>query len=266
MRADLTARALRLIADGAVDTDGVGGLAKRLAVSERHLHRQLVEEVGAGPLMLARTRRAQTARLLIESTTLPLTDIAFTAGYSSVRQFNDSMREAFGCTPSALRAGRPSRSGPPGTGAIVLRLALRPPYDAGALLGWLRSRAVHGIEQVDDTGYRRTIRLPRTSGVLELVPDGDHSDDAARRRRRSSTSPAAVARTRALADLDADPDAVGEVLAEDPLLRPLVAARPGLRVPGHVDGFELGCRAVLGQQVSVAGARTLLRPAGGRGG
>ncbi|HEY2176361.1 MAG TPA: AlkA N-terminal domain-containing protein [Mycobacteriales bacterium] len=256
VRADLTARALRLIAEGAVDTDGVGGLAQRLAVSERHLHRQLVGEVGAGPLMLARTRRAQTARLLVESTDLPLTDIAFTAGYASVRQFNDSIREAFGCTPSALRAGASARSAPAGTGAIVLRLALRRPYDAVSLLGWLKSRAVAGIEQVDDTSYRRTIRLPRTSGVLELVPDGDHLTMRLAVDELVDLT-AAVARARALADLDADPDAVGLVLRADPLLRPLVDARPGLRVPGHVDGFELACRAVLGQQISVAGARTM---------
>lgn len=256
VRADLVGRALRLIADGAVDADGVGGLARRLAVSERHLHRLLMAEVGAGPLALARTRRAQTARLLVDSTALPLTDIAFTAGYASVRQFNDSMREAFGCTPSALRARTRAATGP-ATGAVTLRLSLRPPYDAAAWLDWLKSRAVPGVEEIADGTYRRTIRLPRTAGIVELTPYEDHMalrlaiDDL-------SDLAVAVGRCRALGDLDADPAAVADVLSADPVLASLVAARPGLRVPGHVDGFELACRAVIGQQISVAGARTLL--------
>ncbi len=258
VRADLAARALRLIADGVVDSGGVAGLAKRLAVSERHLHRLLVAEVGASPLALARTRRAQTARLLIDSTDLPLTDIAFTAGYSSVRQFNDSIREAFGGTPSSLRsADRRRNQVGPATGAIMLRLALRPPYDAEAWLSWLASRAVPGIEELTPTSYRRTLALPRTTGVIELTPDTDH---LSLRLSAESFADLAVAvnRSRALGDLDADPAMVNDVLGADPLLAPLVAARPGLRVPGHVDGFELACRAVIGQQISVAGARTML--------
>jgi AraC family transcriptional regulator of adaptative response / DNA-3-methyladenine glycosylase II len=258
IRADLAGRALRLIADGVVDDSGIGGLAKRLSVSERHLHRLLVAEVGAGPLALARTRRAQTARLLIDSTPLPLTDIAFTAGYSSVRQFNDSIREAFGCTPSYLRersAREPSAG--PATGAIVLRLALRPPYDGAAWLAWLAARAVPGLEELTDTSYRRSIRLPRSIGIIELTPGEDHVS-----LRLSAETLAdlavAVSRSRALGDLNSDPETVAEVLGLDPLLAPAVAAHPGLRVPGHVDGFELSCRAVIGQQITVAGARTLL--------
>jgi len=257
VRADLAGRALRLIADGVADDAGIGGLAKRLAVSERHLHRLLVAEVGASPLALARTRRAQTARLLIDSTALPLTDIAFTAGYSSVRQFNDSFREAFGCTPSELRARSGHRPGGAATGAIVLRLAVRQPYDGPAWLAWLRSRAVSGIEELTESTYRRTIRLPRTTGIIELTPADDH---VAMRLSVDSLADLAVAvsRSRALGDLDADPETVAETLRLDPLLAPLIAARPGLRVPGHVDGFELACRAVIGQQISVAGARTML--------
>jgi AraC family transcriptional regulator of adaptative response / DNA-3-methyladenine glycosylase II len=256
IRADLAGRALRLIADGVVDDAGIGGLAKRLAVSERHLHRLLVAEVGAGPLALARTRRAQTARLLIDSTELPLTDIAFTAGYSSVRQFNDSIREAFGCTPSSLRrTGTPA--GGAATGAIVLRLALRPPYDGVAWLSWLAARAIPGVDEVTGTSYRRGIALPRTTGVIELTPGQDHM---ALRLSADNLADLAVAvsRSRALGDLDSDPQTVTEVLGADPVLAPLVAAHPGLRVPGHVDGFELACRAVIGQQITVAGARTLL--------
>lgn len=254
-RADLTGRALRLIADGVADEDGVAGLAARLAVSDRHLHRLLVAEVGAGPLMFARSRRAQTARTLIESTRMPFGDVAFAAGYASIRQFNDSMRAAFGCTPSELRAGRRAEL-PTGSGPIVLRLALRPPYDGDAWLRWLRGRAVPGVEEVGDSAYRRAIRLRRGVGIVELEPAADHL------RMRLAVEDlrdlaAAVARCRALADLDADPVAITEALSVDPLLRPLVTARPGLRVPGCTDGFELASRAVLGQQVTVGGARTL---------
>lgn len=255
VRADLASRALRLIADGVVDDAGVGGLAQRLAVSERHLHRLLVAEVGASPLALARTRRAQTARLLVESTDLSITDIAFTAGYSSVRQFNDSFREAFGCTPSELRARSTKRIA--SSGAIALRLALHPPYDGDSWLSWLKSRAVTGIEEVSETTYRRTIRLPRTTGVIELTPAADHM---AMRLSVDSLADLAVAvsRCRVLGDLDADPETVATVLTQDPLLAPAVEKLPGLRVPGHMDGFELACRAVIGQQISVAGARTML--------
>jgi AraC family transcriptional regulator of adaptative response / DNA-3-methyladenine glycosylase II len=255
IRADLAARALRLIADGVVDDDGVGGLAHRLAVSERHLHRLLVAEVGASPLALARTRRAQTARLLVESTDLPITDIAFTAGYSSVRQFNDSVREAFGCTPSELRTRSTKRIA--SSGAITLRLALHPPYDGDSWLAWLKSRAVASIEDISDTTYRRTIRLPRTTGIIELTPAADHM---AMRLCIDSLADLAVAvsRCRVLSDLDADPETVAAVLTQDSFLAPAVEKLPGLRVPGHMDGFELACRAVIGQQISVAGARTML--------
>ena len=256
-RADLAARALRLIADGVVDTEGVTGLARRLAVSERHLHRQLTAEVGAGPLALARMRRAQTARLLAERSSLPLTDVAFAAGFASIRQFNETIRAVFGCTPSELRR-RAAGPGPEPGGPLVLRLEHREPLDAEALLGWLAARAVPGVEEVEGGAYRRALRLPRSAGWLELRPLAGagvtqlrlHLDDL----RDLGT---AVQRCRHLLDLDADPAAVGEVLGADPLLAPLVAARPGLRVPGCTDGFELAARAVLGQRVSVAGARTL---------
>lgn len=255
VRADLTARALRLISEGIVDTDGVAGLAGRLAVSERHLNRQLVAEVGVGPLALARTRRAQTARLLVESTAIPLGDVAFTAGYASIRQFNASMQEAFGAPPSTLR--RQARAADrPATGAITLRLAFRPPYDAAAMLDWLAARAIPGIDEVVDGTYRRAVRLPRTHAAIELTPAAEHVQLRVVADQLTDLS-ALVARVRALADLDADLDPVVDVLQRDPLLRPLVTARPGLRVPGTTDGFELAVRAVLGQQVTVGGARTL---------
>jgi AraC family transcriptional regulator of adaptative response / DNA-3-methyladenine glycosylase II len=224
-------------------------------VSARHLHRTLVAEVGVGPLALARTRRAQTARLLIDQTTLPLTTISGTAGFTSIRQFNETMRASFGCTPTEMRRRGPQA---PGGGGLVLRLHYRPPLDAAALLAYLAHRAVAGVEEVVDGRYRRTVALPHARGVVELEPLADANavllrlclDDL------RDLGPL-VQRCRQLLDLDADPAAIGAALGTDPLLAPLVAARPGLRVPGAIDGFELAVRAILGQQVSVAGARTL---------
>ncbi|MEY9925544.1 AraC family transcriptional regulator of adaptative response / DNA-3-methyladenine glycosylase II [Catenulispora sp. GP43] len=269
VRADLAGRALRLIADGAADQqDGVAALARTLAVSERHLHRVLVAELGVGPLTLARSRRAQTARLLLESTALPVSDVAFAAGYGSIRQFNDSVREAFGATPSEIRvrfgsgaaAADLAGSAVDGDGALTLRLTYRTPFDFGALLGWFGNRAVPGVDEVVGSGagavYRRALRLPYGTGQVELRDDQgvvharlvvDDLRDVA----------VAVRRCRDLLDLDADPAQVDAVLAGDPALAPLVAARPGLRVPGAVDGFEIAVRAVLGQQISVAAARTM---------
>jgi AraC family transcriptional regulator of adaptative response / DNA-3-methyladenine glycosylase II len=254
LRADLAARALRLIADGAVDETGVTGVARRLAVSERHLHRTLVEEVGAGPLALARTRRAQTARLLVESTDLPVSDVAFAAGFGSIRQFNDAFRAAFGCAPSQVRRG--GGAAPDGEGAVTLRLRHRPPYHVASVLSWFAARAVPGLEQVAGGTYRRTLRLPRGGALAELTPQ----PDAVHLRLRLADLrdlTAAVQRCRRLLDSDADPLAVDAVLGADPVLAPLVAARPGIRVPHAADGFELAVRAVLGQQVSVAAARTV---------
>ena len=254
VRADLTSRALLLVAEGVVDTDGVSGLARRLSVSERHLHRQLVAEVGAGPLALARTRRAQTARLLIESTELQLIDVAFSAGFASLRQFNDTMLASFGCAPSALRRSR--TVAPAADGTMTLRLQHRLPLAAGPLLGFLAARAVPGVEEVDGDRYRHTLRLPRAAGAVELRLRETYVEARLRLTDLRDLTPA-VERCRRLLDLDADTAAVDDVLGQDPVLAPLVAAHPGLRVPGHVDGFELAVRAVLGQQVSVPGARTL---------
>jgi len=255
VRADLTGRALRLIAEGAADEEGVGGLAARLGVSARHLHRALVTEVGVSPLALARTRRAQTARLLIDQTDLPLTTIAGAAGFTSIRQFNETMRAAFGCNPTELR-----RRGPvaPGGGGLTLRLPYRPPFDAATLLSYLARRAVAGVEEVVDGRYRRTIALPHSRGIIALEPLVGAGVILLRLRLDDLRDLGLVAqRCRQLLDLDADPAAIDAALGADAALAPLVAARPGLRVPGAVDGFELAVRAILGQQVSVAGARTL---------
>lgn len=256
-RADLAGRALRLIAGGVADLEGVEGLAQRLHVSPRHLHRELVAAVGAGPLALARMRRAQTARTLIDQTALPMTDIAFAAGFASIRQFNETMRVSFGANPSALR--RRGRSEEVSGGALVLHLAYRPPLDAGLLLDYFTRRAITGVEDVVDGSYRRTVVLPRSRGVIELAPVADaarvtlraHIDDL-------RDVSALAARARRLFDLEADPVAIAVALGADPALAPLVAARPGLRMPGAVDGFEVAVRAIIGQQVSVAGARATL--------
>jgi len=256
IRADLAGRTLRLIAEGAVDTDRISGLARRLAVSPRHLHRELLAEVGAGPLALARTRRTQTARLLIDESGMPLSEIAFVAGFGSIRQFNDSMRAAFGCNPTDLR--RRTEPVPAGRGEITLRLRHRMPFDAGSLLTYLGRRAVPGVEQVADGCYRRTVAVGRSAGTIELEPVAGKAMVRLRLRLDELRDLALVVqRSRGLLDLDVDPATVSEVLGADPVLAPVVTARPGLRVPGTVDGWEIAVRAVLGQQVSVAAARTL---------
>ncbi len=255
-RADVVGRAMRLVADGLVDRDGVGALAARLGYSERQVQRLLVAEVGSGPLALARAQRAQTARILIETTDLAITDVAFAAGFKSVRQFNDTVREIYAASPSELRARRVTAAA--GGGEVTVRLACREPFDGGQLLAFLSARAVPGVEEVDGTVYRRALRLTRGNGVVSVDLGASTLkcslvlDDLA-------DVQAAVQRTRRLLDLDCDPTSVRAVLGLDPALAPLVAARPGLRAPGHPDGTELLVRAVLGQQVSVAGARTLAR-------
>jgi len=255
-RGDLVARALRLVASGAVDDEGVAGLARRLSVSERHLHRSLVAELGVGPQALARTRRAQTARLLLDQTDLSVTDVAFAAGFASIRQFNDVMRAEFGAPPSRLRgtavADRPAEAGP-----VVLRLTTRLPWAASHTWAFLAARAVPGVESVSGSTYRRSVRTADGPGLFEAWPEADRLAVRLRLPSLDAIGPAVTA-ARRLFDLDADPASVDAVLSEDPHLAPLVRSRPGLRVPGTVDGFELAVRAVVGQQVSVAGARTLL--------
>ncbi|MEU2227003.1 AlkA N-terminal domain-containing protein [Streptomyces sp. NPDC018347] len=253
-RADLVARAMRLIADGVVDRDGVPGLAARLGYSTRQVERQLVAELGAGPLALARAQRAQTARLLIETTPLPMAEIAFAAGFASVRAFNDTVREVFALSPSALRARVPaSGAGTPGT--LTLRLPFRAPLHPSNLFGHLAATAVPGVEEWRDGAYRRTLRLPYGHGIVALAPRPDH---IACRLTLSDLRDltVAISRCRRLLDLDADPVAVDDRLRADPLLAPLVERAPGRRVPRTVDEAEFAVRAVLGQQVSTAAART----------
>lgn len=267
VRGDLVGRGLRLIAEGVVDEYGVRGLASRLAVTDRHLSRLFVDELGAGPLTLARTRRVQLARRLLEESDMPVTEVAFASGFGSVRQFNASVQAAYGRPPRELRRA-PGRGGSrAGAATLALRLSYRPPLDSGALLGFLGPRAVPGVEAVGDGRYARTVRTSSGEGVVELTPSGDgryvtltlspFSAPPARSADDARGIARVVARSRRLLDLDADPDAVAGVLTRDPALAPLVRRRPGMRLPGAFDGFELAVRAVLGQQVSVAGATTL---------
>jgi AraC family transcriptional regulator, regulatory protein of adaptative response / DNA-3-methyladenine glycosylase II len=258
--ADAAGRAMRLIADGVVDRDGVRGLAARVGYTPRHLTRILTAELGAGPLALARARRAQTARVLIETTELTHADIAFAAGFSSVRQFNDTIREVYAATPTELR-GR--RHAPSATGTLTMRLAVRTPFDGSALLGFLAVRAVPGVEAAGAGWYARTLALPHGAGTVRLdVPDAPVAGETAFVTATFALddlrdTAAAVERTRRLLDADCDPVAVADAFAGDPVIGPLVRRTPGLRVPGHVDGNEIAIRAVLGQQISVARARTL---------
>ncbi|MFF8641169.1 AlkA N-terminal domain-containing protein [Streptomyces sp. NPDC015345] len=257
-RADLVARAMRLIGDGIVDREGVPGLAGRLGYSARQVERQLLAELGAGPLALARAQRAQTARLLIETTALPMAEIAFAAGFSSIRTFNDTVREVFALAPGELRARAPKQAAgaaPATSGALSLRLPFRAPLNPDNLFGHLIATAVPGVEEWRGGAYRRTLSLPYGHGVVALTPYPDHIGC-----RLSLTDlrdlTIATSRCRRMLDLDADPAAVDGQLRDDPVLAPLVDKAPGRRVPRTVDEAEFAVRAVLGQQVSTAAART----------
>jgi AraC family transcriptional regulator of adaptative response / DNA-3-methyladenine glycosylase II len=256
VRGDLAGRALRLIADGVIDREGVAGLSRRLGYSERQVNRTLLAEVGAGPIALARAQRAQTARVLLETTDLPAADVAFAAGFASVRQFNDTIRDVFATTPTGLRTAR-RRSAGAEAGTIVLRLPYRAPMDLDATLAFLGERAIPGVEGYDGQTFSRVFRAAG-GPVSVAVTAGDGAVTCQVSLTDHADLVSVVARVRRLLDLDADPAAVDTVLAADPLLAPLVRKHPGLRAPGAVDGFEMAVRAVIGQQISVRGARTLL--------
>ncbi|MEV0480999.1 AlkA N-terminal domain-containing protein [Streptomyces sp. NPDC050508] len=266
-RADVVGRAMRLIGDGVVDREGVAGLAVRLGYSARQVQRQLTAELGAGPVALARAQRAHTARVLVQTTELPITEIAFASGFASVRQFNDTMRAVYASTPSELRTSTPkgpaNGTGPAGPSAgIPLRLAHRGPYQSAAVFDLLQREAIPGIEELTGTPgrrtYRRTLRLPYGTGIVAVDerpgalkaaspahPGGWLDARLHLTDHRDLTT--AVHRLRRLLDLDADPYAVDERLGGDPRLAPLVAARPGLRSPGAADPEELAVRALVGR-------------------
>jgi AraC family transcriptional regulator, regulatory protein of adaptative response / DNA-3-methyladenine glycosylase II len=266
VRSDVAGRAMRLIADGIVDRDGVPGLAARLGYSPRQVGRVLAAEVGAGPLALARAQRAQTARILVETTTLPMGDITFAAGFTSIRQFNATMLEVYDTPPSVLRERAARRRGSAKAtaaeagpaGALSLRLPFRPPIDLARVFGYLAARAVPGVEVVTATEYSRTISLPNGPGVARLrIAGGENWVDCSLALADLRDVTAAVQRCRRLLDLDADPLAISGYLASDPVIGPLALGCPGRRSVGAVDGDEIALRAVLGQQVSVAAARRL---------
>ena len=258
-------RAMRLIADGVVDREGVAGLAHRVGYTTRHLSRLLTAELGAGPLALARARRAQTARVLIETTSLGFADVAFAAGFASVRQFNDTVREVYDVTPGELRRRRgAARRAGAGVGTVAMRLAVRTPFAGRALHAFLAAHAVSGVEVTGAGWYARTLDLPHGPGSVRLdLEDALETGqtafvNATFRLADLRDTGAAVERARRLLDADCDPVAVGDQLGSDPVLGRLVGRAPGLRVAGHVDGDELAVRTVVGQQVSVAGACTVL--------
>jgi AraC family transcriptional regulator of adaptative response / DNA-3-methyladenine glycosylase II len=254
--ADAAGRAMRLISDGTVEREGVDGLAGRLGYSTRQLNRLVTATFGAGPLALARARRSQTARVLIETTDLSFADVAFASGFASIRQFNDTVREVYAATPTELRGrrGRVSTSG-----VITTRIGVREPFAGDHLLAFLARRAIPGIEAVGPGWYERSLDLPNGPGVVRVeLADRPFGQVPCRVTLADARDLApALERTRRLLDADADPIAIDELLGGDPALAPLVRRRPGLRVPGQVDGVEVAVRAVIGQQVSVAGARTL---------
>ncbi|MFE3291631.1 DNA-3-methyladenine glycosylase 2 family protein [Rhodococcus sp. NPDC059234] len=257
VRSDLAARAMRLISDGAVERGGVDSLSASLGYSSRQLTRALTAELGAGPLALARAHRAHTARILIQTTAMPMSDVAFAAGFSSIRQFNDTVREVFAATPSTMRseAARRAPDAAPGTGTISLRLPYRAPLDPTWLAWFLSAHAAAGAEHWSGGEYRRALRLPHGIGVVAtVVHPGYVRADLALADMRDLAP--AVARLRHLLDLDADPEAVDGALSTDPALAPAVAAAPGLRVPGNVDPAELLLRTMIGQQISLAAAST----------
>ncbi|GII90955.1 Ada metal-binding domain-containing protein [Sinosporangium siamense] len=260
IRGDLVGRALRLIDEGVADDHGVNGLAGRLHITERHLHRLFVAELGVGPLAVARTNRLLLAKQLLTETPLPIGDVAFASGFGSLRQFNAVMKDTYGFTPSELRAtARAPRTEPEpvavqtnGSAVLSMRLHYREPYDARAMLAFLAGRAVPGLERVTTHDYSRAI----PGGTITLTPERDYVRLCARLHDAQHLA-RIVARSRRLLDLDADPHPIAAALGTTALAT-LIEARPGLRVPGAYDTFEMAVRGVVGQQISVAGARTLL--------
>ncbi|MFW0792092.1 AlkA N-terminal domain-containing protein [Gordonia sp. CPCC 205333] len=263
--ADLASRAMRLISDGVVERDGVDGLARQLGYSTRQLGRVLTAELGAGPLALARAHRATNARVLIQCTTMPMTDVAFAAGFASIRQFNDTIREVFALSPTQLRELRASRAHgtalAPTAGAITLRLPYRRPLDAAWLRWFLSAHAIAGVSAMVDGEFICTTSLPHGPALIGINIDADpgqHSVVLRLRHLDMRDLGVAVNRVRRLLDLDADAQAADQLLATDPHLRPLVDAAPGIRVPGTLDTVETLFTTMIGQQISVRAAQTHL--------
>ena len=267
LRDDLAGRAMRLILDGVVERDGVAGLATRLGYSSRHVARVLVDELGAGPLALARAHRAESARALLAATELPVSHVAFAAGFASIRQFNETMREVYALTPSELRTlarrgrqTRPTGAGIKGT-TVSVRLAARAPFDGDGVLRYLADHAITDVERIDlvEGSVERLLPLPGGEALVRVVLDRSRPGVrvSARLATLSDLQPL-TARVRRWFDLDADAPAIDEQLREHGLLAPLVHAAPGIRIPGSVDASETLLRTMVGQQISLAAARTVL--------
>lgn len=256
-RADVVARAMRLISDGVVDREGVIGLADRLGYSARQLERQLGAELGAGPLALARAQRAQTARLLVETSTMRFGDIAFAAGFGSIRTFNDTVRQVFGLSPTALRRRASGKNASRAADVLSVRLPYRTPIDDLSLFDELRATVLPGLEEWSPEAYRLAMRLPHGHAIATLRPLAGHIGcQLALSDLRDLTI--AISRCRRLLDLDADPVAVDSALSHDPALVALVALQPGRRVARTVDPSELAMRLLLGGHHGPAPRQALL--------
>ncbi|MGH6851314.1 MAG: AlkA N-terminal domain-containing protein, partial [Methylocella sp.] len=251
-------RALALIETGALDAADVEGLAGRLGVGERHLRRLFRQHLGASPVAVAQTRRVLLAKQLIHETRLPMAEVAMAAGFGSIRRFNETFQKLYNRRPSALRRGNADEVSARGGDALSIRLPYRPPYDWDAMAGFLSDRATPGVEIVATGRYARTIAIGPDRGVLVVRPFTGNRFWVEVRFPRLSALPAIIARVRRVFDLAADPVAIGAQLGQDATLAPLLAARPGLRVPGAWDGFELANRAILGQQITVTAATALV--------
>jgi AraC family transcriptional regulator of adaptative response / DNA-3-methyladenine glycosylase II len=249
-------RALALIDAGGLDENDVEGFANRLGVGARQLRRLFRQHVGASPIAVAQTRRVLLAKQLLHETALSMAEVALASGFGSVRRFNETFRDLFGRPPATLRRtkDKPRR----GADALSVRLAYRPPYDWDAMLAFLKARAIPGVELVSGDRYKRSIAFGKNCGVITVRPAGGNRIDVTARFPDIAALPSIIARVRRVFDLPADPDRIGGHLAQDPALAPLVAARPGLRVPGAWDGFELAMRAICGQQITVPAATKLL--------
>jgi AraC family transcriptional regulator of adaptative response / DNA-3-methyladenine glycosylase II len=250
-------RALTLIESGALDESRIDALAERLGVGARQLRRLFREHLGASPIAVAQTRRVLLAKQLLHDTQLPMAEVALAAGFGSVRRFNETFHALYGRPPRQLRRSRLPEKSARGAGELTLKLPFHPPYDWDAMRDFLAARAIPGVESVGERSYARTVHLDGTSGAIFVEPgDGTYMNVTVRFPRLASL-PAIIARVRRVLDLAADPATIGAHLADDEVLAPLIAARPGLRVPGAWDGFELAVRAILGQQITVSAARTL---------
>jgi AraC family transcriptional regulator of adaptative response / DNA-3-methyladenine glycosylase II len=247
-------RALALIDAGALDEAGIDRLAERLGVGERQLRRLFRQHLGASPVSVAQTRRVLLAKQLIHETRLSMAEVALASGFGSIRRFNEIFQQLFGRPPRDLRRVPVANVLPGRSGEVIIRLGYRPPYDWPAMASFLKARAIPGVEVVSSDQYARTIEIDGVHGVVAVEPAPGNALRVAIRFSRLSALPTIIARVRRAFDLAADPQAINAQLAEDVVLAPLVAARPGLRVPGAWDGFELAVRAVLGQQITVAAA------------